>query len=324
MAYGSYYSAQQSTSGNRVVLPYVSLTVQSAEMLLTAQPILRFSQIVTEKTELGVQSGDGINFTKYAALSGSSTLTEGIAMTTAALSTSQISVTVAEHGKGVSVSELRLRTSFTNIMSDTAQLLGRHLAKDYDGRVRDVLCASANVAYANDKATRAVLTASDMFSVDLVQEAVESLAINKAPKFFGGDAYLCFIHPHQARGLKNDPNWQHARAYSAPVQLLTGEIGRIDDVRFIETTQCLKVATTGDIYADGTDTTVDSGVYNTTVDTYKAVIVGDHVVGHAMALPPEMRDNGTLDFDRERSLAWYGIDGLGLIESGHVYILESA
>lgn len=324
MAYASYYSSKKATDGNAINLPYVALTVASAEMLLTANPILRFAQVVTEKTELGTQAGEGIAFTKYGALTGASTLTEGTAMATASLATTQITITVAEHGKAVSVSELRLRTSFTDVLSDAAQLLGRHLAVDYDSRVRDVLCASTNVAYANDKATRAVLTASDTFSVDLVQEAVEALATNKAPKFFGGEAYLCFVHPHQSRGLRNDPSWINARNYAAPGQLLTGEIGRIDDVRFIETTQCLKVDTSGNIFADGTDTGVNEGTYNSSISTYKAVIVGDHVLGHATALPPELRDNGIEDFGRQRSIGWYGIDGLGLIETGHVYVLESA
>jgi len=322
-AYGSDYSSLAAVGGNATALQYVGLTVYSAEMLLTAQPILRFAQVVTEKTELGIQSGEGIAFTKYAALSGSSALTEGTAMTTSALSTSQITITVSEFGKAVAVSEVRLRTSFTNIMSDAAQLLGRHLANNYDGRVRDVLAASTNVAYVNDRADRSAFVAGDTFSVDVVKEGVEQLATNKAPKL-NGDAYLCFVHPHQSRGLRSDAEWVSARNYAGPGAFLTGEIGRIDDVRFIETTQCLKVDTAGDVYADGTDTTDDEGTYNATVDTYKAILVGDHCIGHATALPPEMRDNGIEDFSREHSLAWYGIDGLGLIETGHVYVLESA
>ena len=59
-------------------------------------------------------------------------------------------------------------------------------------------------------------------------------------------------------------------------------------------------------------------------DSVGAIIVGDYAVGIADALPVEMRDNGVEDFGRAHSLAYYGIWGAGIIESGHSYILETA
>lgn len=323
MAYTTPFNTLASSSGSGVQLSNVGLAVYSAELLFSAQPILRFDQIVTEKTELGVQPGASITFVKYSPVTGSSALTEGVAIVPTTLSTSYVTITVAEHAKAVSVTELRLRTAFTDVMSDTAKLLGRHYAVDYDSRVRDVLESGSNVLYSGAKASRAVLTASDTMNIELVKEAVEQMATAKVPKF-GGDAYICYLHPHQARGLRDDPEWISARNYAGPDAILKGEIGRFEDVRFIETTLCIKVLTTGDKYSDGADTGADESTYNVSVPTYKAYIVGDHVIGHAEALPVELRDNGVEDFGRLRSLGWYSIDGLGFIETGHAYTLESA
>lgn len=316
----SFNAAGATSTGTQ--LSDVIRTVYSAEMLYTAQPILRFDAIVTEKTELSASPGSTIQFTKYDPLTGSSTLTEGGTVSTDALGTSTITVTVAEYGKAVSVTEMLMRTAFTDVMRDASTLLGRHYAKDYNSRVRDVLNGSSNVIYANDRADRSALTATDTFSVGLIREVVEELATNKVPKF-GGDAYICYVHPHQAVQLRNDPEWTAITQYANAGNFLNGEIGRLEDVRFIETTLCLKVDTSGNIYSDGTDTTSDESTFNSSLDTYKAFICGDHVVGHAQALPVEMRDNGIEDFGRKRSLMWYTIDGFGLIESGHAYTVET-
>lgn len=300
------------------------LTVYSQEILFAAQPLCRFEQIASIKRELGVLPGLTINFLKYNSLTGSNTLAENVDMVPVALSGSQIPITVGERGKAVSVSELLLRTSFDDILATSAQLLGMHFAKTRDGEIRDTLYGSGNVLYAKGRAGRTTIGTGDTFDVDLVREAVEALATNKAPKF-NGDAYICFIHPHQAKALRKDSAWVNASNYGAPEQIFVGEIGRIEDVRFIETTQIRKILhTDGSIYTDNEDTGVDAGTYSAAADIYSAIIVGDHAVGLAISLEAEMRDNGVMDHGRKHSVAYYGIWGTALIETGHVYLLESA
>jgi len=169
------------------------------------------------------------------------------------------------------------------------------------------------------------LTVGSVFNVDLIRAAVETLATNKAPKF-DLDAYVCFVHPHQARYLRADSAWINVANYAAPTNMLTGEIGRIEDVRFIETTQVAYIKqNTQDIWADGEDTNINTGLAaNAATDVYRAAIVGMNAVGLAVALPVELRDNGVEDFGRTHSLAYYGIWGAGLIETGHSLILETA
>ena len=244
-------------------------------------------------------------------------------METGNLASSQIQITVSEHGKAVAMTELLLRTAFTNTMRDAAVLLGRHYARDLNERIRDELMTTANSLYAGSKASRDLLGTADTFSVDFIREATTNLAENKVPKF-GGDSYICFIHPRQAKDLRTDAAWVNAQNYATPGNILTGEIGRIEDVRFVETTLIKKIDTSGNIFVDGTDSGTDAGTFSTATDVFQAIICGEHCCGHAVSLDVEMRDNGVEDFQRLRKLAWYNVDGLGLIEGGHVFLLETA
>ncbi len=314
-----------STSGTNIQLTNVILEVYSDEILYQAQPNLRFEQVAQKRTDLQTLPGQTIKFLKYNALTGSPALTETSAMETGVISTSTLSISVAEYGKALAFSEQLLRASVTDLLRDAATLLGHHYAKFRDSLVRDALLGTANVLYAKARASRAGLTASDTFDVDLIRDTVETLATNKAPKF-SGDGYITFVHPHQAKFLRKDDAWVQANVYSNADKLFNAEIGKLEDMRFIETTQVTYIKkSTQDIWADGADTTSNTAIAaNTATDVYQAIAVGEYAVGVAEALPVEMRDDGVVDFGRTHKLAWYGIFGAGLLEAGHSVVLETA
>jgi N4-gp56 family major capsid protein len=127
------------------------------------------------------------------------------------------------------------------------------------------------------------------------------------------------VHPHQSRRLRDNPEWIEVTKYAAPGNFMLGEIGRINDVVFIETTQVRKV--TG---GAGAGYTADNGVTgNGNRDRYDSIMIGDNAFGHAIALPVELRDGGVLDFGREHQLAWYAIWGFGLITNSAVVVVET-
>jgi len=318
-----------STSGNYINLPNGFLDVFAQEVLFAAQPALYFESIAVKRTELMTTPGSVIKFLKYSPLSGSPTIAETAATTTKSLSTSTVSITVSEQIQSVRMSEMAIKTSILNIMGDTAQQLGRHYAKyGRDALIRNALLAGTNVLYSQKggaATSRANLVTGSTFDLNLIRDAAETLATNKAPKF-NGDAYVCFVHPAQGRDLRADAAWINVADYAAPSNMLNGEIGRIEDVRFVQTTMVTKIKiNTQDIWADGEDTTDNTAIAaNAATDVYQSIIVGDYAVGIADALPVEMRDNGVEDHGRFHSLAYYGIWGAGIIESGHSVILETA
>ena len=293
-------------------LQNVIQTVYSQEVLLAAQPLLKFDQFAVVKTELNVSPGSTISLLGYDNISQGGKLTEGAQMVTNTLSTNVRQIKVTEWGNAVAASEFLLQTSFRDVMADAAVLLGRDYATVVDSAERSVLEASTQIVYAGRVGGRAALGSSNILDVRAIKDAVEVLSTKNIPKV-NGDFYVCFVHPHQSRNLRDDTAWINAAPYGDPDRIFNGEIGRIEDVIFIETTD-LSVLTKGP----------SSTTPNSNVDVYKALLFGAEAFAKAVALPVEMRDNGIVDFGREHALAWYSIMGFDILRDYTTVVVETA
>ena len=309
--------------GTLVKLDNLTRVVYSREIEFKALPVMRFFQFAQIKTELGTTPGLTIQMLTYDNLKLGGNLTEGTRMTTQALSSSMKSITVQEKGNAVAVSELLLQSSFDDVMASATALLGRDYALVLDCELRDTALKGTNVVYADKKdgtkiTQRQDITTDCILKVSTIKDAVEILATNNAPKYQGA-SWICFVHPHQSRSLRDDNAWINASNYGAPEQLFTGEIGMIDDVRFIETTLMCNGASapTDPSYKADLKATDDTKVY-------QAVIFGDNYYAIAFGLPVELRDNGVTDFGREHGLAWYSIWGTGLLHDEYGVVIETA
>lgn len=318
---------------NTTTSPFTDLvrTVYSKEIEFKALPNMRFYQFATVKTELDVEPGLTISMLVYDNLNLGGALTEGTNMVTQALTGSTKQLTVTEYGNAVSVSEKLVQSSFDDIMASATTLLGRDYALVMDCELRDVALSGTNVVYAKKSDGTVVKARKDLddtctMKVSSIKDAIEILATNNAPKAVEGAYWLCFVHPHQSRCLRDDPAWINASNYGKPDQLFTGEIGRIDDCRFIETSlMCNGAVATSD---HGYDPALKKGAGETeaknAVNVYQAVLFGDAYYGLAISLPVELRDNGVEDFGRKRSLAWYSIFGCGKLHDEYGVVIETA
>jgi hypothetical protein len=179
-------------------------------------------------------------------------------------------------------------------------------------------------------------------STGAVKDAALTLASKNIPRL--GETYVMFISPAQSRDIRSNPEFIEVTKYAAPGNFMLGEIGRLYDVVFIETTQVKKLAVNA-AYTTSTsvglpasqievpvkantapgnggnpesaDFTAEKGYLTTATgngaSVYEAIMIGDNAFGHAISLPVELRDGGVLDFGREHALAWYAIWGLGVI-----------
>jgi N4-gp56 family major capsid protein len=153
---GSLSASPTAYSGANSQLTQAIQTVWSKEILFQAMPILRFEQFAVKKTELGVAPGLTVNFMRYNNLPYAAQLVEGVRMQTVALTASQYSITVAEHGFGVAVSELLLNASFDDVMASASRLLGRNMAQYLDTQARDTLLGATSKVYGYDRSSRRV------------------------------------------------------------------------------------------------------------------------------------------------------------------------
>ena len=322
----SKMSTAVTNDGTNVKLDHLTRVVYSREIEFKALPVMRFFQFATVKTELGTTPGLTIQMLTYDNLKLGGKLTEGTRMTTQALSSSMKSITVEEKGNAVAVSELLLQSSFDDVMASATALLGRDYALVLDCELRDTALKGTNKVYACNKAGAKVTQRQDLtedctLKVSTIKDAIEVLATNNAPKYQGA-SWICFVHPHQSRSLRDDSAWINASNYGAPEQLFTGEIGRIDDTRFIETTlMCNGASATTD---PSHKNELKKDVGSNKANVYQAVIFGDNYYAVAFGLPVELRDNGVIDFGREHGLAWYSIWGTGLLHDEYGVVIETA
>ena len=249
------------TTGSTMMGPAIQ-TIWSKEILFQSMPVLRFEQFAVKKTELGTMPGLTVNFMRYNNLPiPAGPLTEGVRMKTHAISANQYAISVAEQGFAVAVSELLLNASFDDVMASASRLLGRNMALYMDGQARATLQRSTSVVFGYKKpdainvgygvyepgtpaANVAAVVASGLtgaatddyyLTPHAVKDAVEVLSSKNVPRL--GETYVCFIHPHQSRRLRDTPEWIEVTKYAAPGNFMLGEVGRLNDVVFIETTQ---------------------------------------------------------------------------------------
>ena len=356
---GQLAGAPTAYSGSNSSLNQAIQTIWSKEILFQAMPILRFEQFAVKKTELGVAPGLRVNFLRYKNFGIDPTpLTEGVRMTTNALTAEQIAITVAEHGYAVAVSELLLNASFDDVMASASRLLGRHMAQYLDVQARNTLSAATSAVFGYDRSSvqgvndwynegTAATQMSDLdgnykLSTGAVKDAALTLAGKNIPRL--GETYVQFVHPKQSRDIRSNPEFIEVTKYAAPGNFMLGEIGRLYDVVFIETTQVKLLAASGSYTTstlvgapanagsipvkantapgsggnpESADFTAEAGYLTSatgnSADAYEAIMIGDNAFGHAISLPVELRDGGVLDFGREHALAWYAIWGLGVI-----------
>jgi N4-gp56 family major capsid protein len=356
---GQLAGAPTAYSGSNSSLNQAIQTIWSKEILFQAMPILRFEQFAVKKTELGVAPGLRVNFLRYKNFAVDATpLTEGVRMTTNALTAEQIAITVAEHGYAVAVSELLLNASFDDVMASASRLLGRHMAQYLDVQARNTLSAATSAVFGYDRSSlqgvndwynegTAATAIGDLdgaykLSTGAVKDAALTLAGKNIPRL--GETYVQFVHPKQSRDIRSNPEFIEVTKYAAPGNFMLGEIGRLYDVVFIETTQVRKLAASGSYTTstsvgvpasqievpvkantapgnggnpESADYTAEAGYLTAasgnSADVYESIMIGDNAFGHAISLPVELRDGGVLDFGREHALAWYAIWGLGVI-----------
>jgi N4-gp56 family major capsid protein len=263
--------AAGATAGTTLLGPAIQ-TVWSKEILFQAMPVLRFEQFAVKKTELGVMPGLTVNFMRYNNLPiPTGPLVEGLRMKTYGITAQQYRITVAEHGFALAVSELLLNASFDDVMASASRLLGRNMALYMDVQARETIQSATSIVYGYaaptdlttgygiynkgvQGASGTIASGGFFLTPHSVKDGVLELSSKNIPRL--GETYVCFIHPAQSRQLRDTPEFIEVSKYAAPGNFMLGEIGRLYDVVFIETTQVGRPLTNlqalGEEYDDGT------------------------------------------------------------------------
>ena len=238
-------------------------TFYSDYLIDMAEPMLVHDQF-GQKHPIPKAGGKTIEFRKYDPLPKALTpLSEGVTPAGQKLNMGVITATVDQYGGFVELSDMLMLTAIDNNLVQATKLLGSQAGRTLDTITREVLAGGTNVQYADGQVdTRAALVGGSSDSaknhyltVDAVRRAVRFLKVMNAPKING--YYAGIIHPDVAYDLMSDPKWVNVKTYSDPEGIYEGEIGRIEGVRFVESSEA-KVFHAEDLTAASRTLTVAS------------------------------------------------------------------
>lgn len=211
-------------------------TFYDKNLIRLAEPLLVHDRFGQEKP---IPRGNGktIEFRKFSKLPKALTpLTEGVAPDGQALNVTAITATVQQYGGYVKVTDLLQLTAIDPIITEATELIGQQAGRTLDTITREIITAGTNVAFANGKTARTGLAATDTLKVIDIQKAVAALKAQDAPMLDGG-YYAAIIHPNVAYDLMRDPEWIDWQKHTSPEHMYNGEIGRISNVVFFESTE---------------------------------------------------------------------------------------
>lgn len=192
-----------------------------------------------------------IKFRRYGNLSASTTpLTEGITPAGSQLSVTDITATVLQYGDFITITDALDYQSQDPILMESAEILGDQMGDTIDQLTRDVLNAGTNVYYAGTGHTdRSQVAVSEIITDTLIKKVVRLLKNNKARRMtkmvnattgYGTSplnaSYIGIVHPNTTYDLKAITNFVPVEKYASTAGIMDGEVGKYDEVRFVETT----------------------------------------------------------------------------------------
>ncbi len=292
-------------------------TYYSDYLIDLAEPYLVHDQF-GQKHPIPKNGGKTIEFRKYDPLPKALTpLTEGVTPTGQKLRVTPLTATVAQYGGYVELSDVLLLTAIDNNLVQATKLLSSQAGRTLDTITREVLNGGTNVMYANGAQDRTTITANDKLTVDDVRKAVRKLKVQNAQKINGYFAGI--IHPDTAYDLMSDPKWVNVKTYSDPDGIYEGELGRIEGVRFVESTEA-KIFGHGET---GNNATID--VYSTLIVGADAYGVTEVTGGGLKFITKQLGSAGASDpLDQRASAGWKAIKVAEILVDQYMVRIESA
>lgn len=245
-------------------------------MLQAAKPLLlhlKWGQV----RDLPKGSTLAIKFRRYSLLAVATTsLTEGTTPEGSQLAITDVTSTVAQYGDFVTLTDLLLLTTLDPILTETADKLGQQAGNSLDQICRDVITAGTTIQYAAGATTTATVTASMKFNRAEVKEAVRTLQSADAKKVTRmvspstgfntapiNAAYIGIITENTLFDLKDENGWVPVEEYASQKGVIEGEVGKLDEVRFVMTT----------------NSKIDASAGSGSIDVHYTLIMGQDYYG---------------------------------------------
>lgn len=276
----------------------------SRKLYMKALENSKFMDFVRGVEGFGRKKGETITLTRVGTVAEptSATLTETSRIPEDVFSLSTISITVGEIGRAVPY------TSLSDDLSefDIENPIQRRLT-DQKTLVLDTMAATAFkstlIKYAPTGAASATITtngspaaATANLNVFHCEELRDYLYATLLTPPWDGNNYMGVSATKGLRGIRRDPSWEQWFIYTNPEAKQNFEVGRIENIRWVETNHANALSNAKGSASIG-----------------EFVVFGEDAVVMAEAVTPELRAAQPADFGRAKSVAWYGVLAFGLV-----------
>ena len=214
-------------------------TYYEKRLLDNAEPNLVYNQFA-DKYPIPTGNGKTVEFRRFIPLrKNTSAITEGTTPAGTSITAASLTATVAQYGDWVQLTDMIEETAIDPVVSQVTKLLGTQAGKTLDTLTRDVVVGGTNVLYAEKDSVpaedRDEITAEHKITPALIMKAAAKLKMQNASPIDG--SYVAIIHPYVAYDLMTDKDWIGYNQYANPESIYNGEIGKIGNVRFVESTE---------------------------------------------------------------------------------------
>ena len=208
-------------------------------LIETAEPKLVHSKF-GDQYPVPKNSGLKTEFRKYGSLpKATQPIEEGVTPAGNSLNVTTIDAELHQYGDWIRLSDVLLGTAIDNNLVQATKLLGSQAGRTRDTVVREVLVGGTNVIYCpdgdNEVLDRSALTKNCKLTPDVFFRA--SAQLNSMNADYVDDSYVAIVNPLAAYDLMRNSEWIDWQKYSHTEHLYQGELGRIANIRFVESSE---------------------------------------------------------------------------------------
>lgn len=284
---------------------------------MAVQPLVKFRQFadVRDASQQGKKKGDIFTWDVFSDVATpGGVLTETNTMPETNFTITQGTLTVTEAGNSVPYSGKLDNLSKFPVMELIQKVLKNDAVKTFDRlawtQFNQTLIRALPTAGTDTAAvtlfTNGTVTGTNNIAYNNghAKSIVDAMKERNIPAYLGDD-YYALAWPTTLRGFKNNLETIHQYSDTGFKLIMNGEIGRYENVRYVEQTNIAK--------GTGTD-----GITQTTWTNAKSdwiFFFGNDTVAEAIAVPEEMRGKIPSDYGRSKGVAWYYLGGFGIVHT---------
>ena len=281
----------------------------SQDLRIAVQPMTKFRQFadVKDATQQGKSKGESFTWDVVSnVVTQGTTLTETNTMAETQFTITQGTLTITERGNSIPYSGKLEDLSQFSVKEPVMKALKNDATKSFDIaahaqfnttvlRVSPATAGSSTSAVTLTTNGTAATTNSVAYNNNHAKAIVDIMKERNIPAYKGDD-YYAIAWPTTLRTFKN--NLESIKQYSTEgfSMIMNGEIGRYENVRYVEQTNIAKAAWSA---------AVSDWIF----------FFGEDTVAEAIAVPEEMRAKIPTDYGRSKGVAYYYLGGFGIVHT---------